>query len=754
MSAREGAMRIVALLAALALAGTDPSPVGAMPPPEGWEADFGPELPALAGADDAVEAVVLSFPFPYAGQTYTDVYVGTNGAVALGGPGEADDYPSSDEFTATTAPMLAVFWTDMSLVAAGSVHFRDLGDRAIFTWQGIGSYANQTAAFTFQLQIFDDGRVLHLYNGIPPLTAANIDENTFVGLTEGNLLEMPPLVDYTAQDQIAVGNSVAEVFPIGAIFDLDGGSLLFTPAAGGGFLAAATVPESEVDRPAIWETQYGPILDGFDDPDDGSQRVTLTFPFPYGGKTHTDIYVGTNGAIALGGLGEADDYPSDNQFLATTAPMLAPFWSDMSAEYIGSVHCRDFGDRAVITWNRIGTYQNPTIPFTFQAQLHRDGKVIFAYNGIPRLSPINIDATVYVGLTQGNLTAMPPGAEVSYMNQAPLTSGITVAELFPVDSLFDLDLHTIVFRAIGGTGYEVSVLHPTTVTQETPAIWEVQYGPALDGFDDTDDGAEKVTLAFPFPYGGKTYTDVYVGTNGAVALGGLGEANDYPSGNEFLATTAPMLAPFWSDMSLEGRGSIHLRDLADRAVITWNAIGSYENPTVPFTFQMQLHADGKIVFAYNGIPPITSENISPGVHAGLTPGSLGTMPPGAEVDYTSEAPFASGITVLEVFPVDGIFDLDSQTIVFDPIGASGYEVSVLPPKPVGPEGVTIIGIARTPGGVQIRWESEAAAVYTVQSQTVLGGAWTDLGTVSGAGPQTAFNDNRPLAGRAFYRVLR
>jgi hypothetical protein len=199
---------------------------------------------------------------------------------------------------------------------------------------------------------------------------------------------------------------------------------------------------------------------------------------------------------------------------------------------------------------------------------------------------------------------------------------------------------------------------------------------------------------------------------------------------------------------------VHLRDLGDRALFTWREIGSFRNPTIPFTFQMQLGADGKVIFAYRGIPRIGSANIGETVHVGLTPGGLPAMPPGAEADYLGQAPFACGTTVAGLFPVDGIFSLDLQTIVFDPAGPEAYQVSVLPPGPVGPGDFSITGMARVPGGLQVRWASQTDVLYAVQAQTVPGGAWSDLDIVPGSGPETVFTQDGPPVPEAFYRIAR
>jgi len=211
-----------------------------------------------------------------------------------------------------------------------------------------------------------------------------------------------------------------------------------------------------------------------------------------------------------------------------------------------------------------------------------------------------------------------------------------------------------------------------------PPIWESDYGSDLTDVTGWDDSAEMVTLSFDFSYAGNVYTDIYMGSNGSVGLGGVGEADDYPSGDEFIATTAPMLAPLWSDMDLSDEGTAYFNDFDDRAVFTWDSIGTYEDGSSSNTFQLQIFADGKIIFGYNGIEDNTSDYFDTDIHIGLTEGNLAEFP--TEVDYSADGAFASGATVLEIFGYDDDdFDLDQTNIIFTPDGNGGYSVSVPTP---------------------------------------------------------------------------
>jgi MYXO-CTERM domain-containing protein len=211
-----------------------------------------------------------------------------------------------------------------------------------------------------------------------------------------------------------------------------------------------------------------------------------------------------------------------------------------------------------------------------------------------------------------------------------------------------------------------------------PAIWESDFGTDLSDVTGEDDSSEMVTLSFDFSYGGNVYNDIYMGSNGSVGLGGEGQADDYPSGDEFIDTSAAMIAPFWSDMSLDSEGTAYFNDFGDRAVFTWDSIGTFEDEDSSNTFQLQVFADGKIIFGYNGIEDVNDSYFDVDIHIGLTEGNLDDFPD--EVDYSAGA-FSTGASVLEIFGYDDDdFDLDGTNIIFTPDGNGGYNVTVPTPS--------------------------------------------------------------------------
>ncbi len=189
-------LRNLAFIAVLLLAA---APSFAQPPI--WETNFGPAIASLTLQDDATASVNLSFAFPYYNSSYTTVYVGTNGCIQLGSLGTDDDidydhWSYFEEFYDDAAPEICPINTDWDLTTNGTIHFNDFGNRAVFTWNEIGTNANNTALGSFQVQIEQSGRIVFGYNGILDGPGEDLiddmDEGFVVGITSSNGVDPGP----------------------------------------------------------------------------------------------------------------------------------------------------------------------------------------------------------------------------------------------------------------------------------------------------------------------------------------------------------------------------------------------------------------------------------------------------------------------------------------------------------------------------------------------------------------------------------
>lgn len=236
--------------------------------------------------------------------------------------------------------------------------------------------------------------------------------------------------------------------------------------------------------PLFWESDFGAELVDLTGEDDEDTDVTLSFPFPFEGTTYTTVHVGTNGGLQLGELGDDDDIDYnvwedlDEFYDDGGFPTIFPFNTDTDLSTTGTIHFKDFGNRAVFTWNEVGTNQEEEHLSSFQVQLLADGRIFFSYNGI--LDGLDedlitsLDAGILVGISGS--TGTDPGP--SDLSTPVTTLTDTLYEVWnyedaPANDLFDLDMKTLVFVPIPGGGFSVSF---ATDLMTGPALPDLQIG--------------------------------------------------------------------------------------------------------------------------------------------------------------------------------------------------------------------------------------------------------------------------------------
>jgi len=135
-------------------------------------------------------------------------------------------------------------------------------------------------------------------------------------------------------------------------------------------------------------------------------------------------------------------------------------------------------------------------------------------------------------------------------------------------------------------GYDVSA---------APFQFDLNWGDRLE-IRDTDLAAGTQALDFIFPFFGQTYTQIFVGDNGAV---GMGQRVDYRTLQAGYGTV-PAIYPLYLDLD-PGSGGVYARQTVSFLVLTWEASNFYQ-PEDRFTFQVTLHSDGVFELTYDSLP--------------------------------------------------------------------------------------------------------------------------------------------------------
>lgn len=166
-------------------------------------------------------------------------------------------------------------------------------------------------------------------------------------------------------------------------FDLDKRTIRFmpvapTPAGEGGPSAGGFRAENQ---PLQWDAAIGSPLQG--------NAVRLTkFSFPFSGRNWDSMQVLTTGLITFGGgyadlgLGRFVHLQNVGPDIVNKIPLIAAF---LKQRMNGTRHVNELEDRLVVTWETsepVGGQQDVTFtrtPHSYQAVLHRDGRIDLSY---------------------------------------------------------------------------------------------------------------------------------------------------------------------------------------------------------------------------------------------------------------------------------------------------------------------------------------------------------------------------------------
>jgi hypothetical protein len=626
----------------------------------------------LALGDDNFHSVSLgegATVFIY-GSSFSSFYVGSNGYITFT---EGDNDYSDSFIDHFRTRRISGLYNDFNPTAGGQISWKQLADRVVVTWENIPEYSG-TNSSTFQIEMFFDGRICLSWLGVDADTGiVGLSEGLGVpeGFQETDLSEIespsepPPLeLDYVAEQFSSAGDA----------FDLSNKSIMLTPETDGAEYHVYLYDITELPTNPTGSTGLSLGDDDYESINlDGEATVSIY------GNGFTSFYVGSNGYITFV---EGDNDYSDTLFDHFEVLRISALFTDLNPSAGGQVSWKQLEDRAVVTWENVPEYSGNN-PNTFQIEMFFDGRIRLSWLGIEADSGI-------VGLSAG--LGVPDDFEetdLSEINSEPVPPPESptileyIAEQFSAgDDAFDLSNKSIMFTpTIDNAAYSV-YLQAITQLPTNPTD-----GTNLSLGDDDFKFAKLNGEAHVSIYG-NTFTGFYIGSNGYVTF--TDGDNDH-SENMTDHFAMARISALFNDLNPSAGGQVSWKQLADRAVVTWENVPEYGGNNSN-TFQIEMYFDGKIQISWLEVESVTglvglSDGL--GVPVDFTETDL------SEINTQSTPPTILAHIAEQFTSEDDAFDLSNKSILLTPTSDgtsySAYinDITQLPTDPAGSSGFVL-----------------------------------------------------------------
>ncbi len=175
-----------------------------------FETDRGSKLRGFLGADGKPgsgnngyrDVSLAGAAFPFYGNFYDTIYVGTNGYITFV-QGDTSARISAASL-ASEMPRIAPLWADLDVNDGGNLYYNRLEDRHLITWDSVSEvvYGGKS---TFQAVLYDDGRIAFVYKKVKA-------RSSLTGMSPGNSALDPQPIDFTDPPGEAVAAPFFEAF--------------------------------------------------------------------------------------------------------------------------------------------------------------------------------------------------------------------------------------------------------------------------------------------------------------------------------------------------------------------------------------------------------------------------------------------------------------------------------------------------------------------------------------------------------------
>ncbi len=131
-----------------------------------------------------------------------------------------------------------------------------------------------------------------------------------------------------------------------------------------------------------------------------------------------------------------------------------------------------------------------------------------------------------------------------------------------------------------------------------------------------DDDSQETLIGFSFPYYGRRWQSVWINSDGNLTFGSGDSASASRSVGR-MTSGPPRIAPLFMDLDPSRGGSVRVLRESSRLVVSWVGVPEFSDfgAAPRNTFQVALHSDGRITYAWSGVT--TTEAV-----VGIAPGEL------------------------------------------------------------------------------------------------------------------------------------
>ncbi len=549
----------------------------------------GTPVAGLNGDDQNVGPIPIGFPFPFYGNVFTSVRVGSNGFLSFT---DTSTDLSNDPLPNTGSPanLLAVFHDDLHFRGVERARYLNDGSRFILQYTNVDRFSTGSD-LTFQVILYPSGRIVYQY-----LSMSGVLDSATVGIQNATKTDGLTVVFNAAyvHDNLAIQFEPPFVYPSvsprtgtvppGGAVDLDV-QIDATGLNGGDYQSSIDLATNDPAN-ALVRVPLSVHVTGI--PDIAADPGSVSFPMTFVGftrsssltirNTGTDVLlitgVSTSGDFSQSGLNPPVSLP-----VGGTIPVTVTF--------------------------------APTLPGTHQGTLEiasddpDEAPFIVGLQGSALIPP-------EIGVAPAEIRAILPPAQ---SGERTLTIGNTGG------SDLDWEAGTNIVSSEGEPGSYLELGKEEADPREGslgaggPDAFGYRWrdsdqpgGPVFDwveisgigtpiaGLTGDDQTATGIPIGFPFPFYGNSFSTVNVCTNGWLSF--TSTLTSFT--NQTLPNTgAPenLLAPFWDDLHF--RGSVHAYYYSDgtRFIVQYNHVDRFATGS-DLTFQVILYPNGRIVYQY------------------------------------------------------------------------------------------------------------------------------------------------------------